>query len=360
MSVTAKIIFLAPYPFQEAPSQRFRFEQYYDSLKNVGYEYEFHPFLDEKTWKVLYQKGKIALKSYRVMLSFMKRFLLLFSMYKFDYVFVHREISHVGPPVFEWIIAKILRKKIIYDFDDAIWLPNFHENNARFNKLKYYQKIPKIIKWSYRISAGNSYLKKYAEQFNPNVVVNPTTIDTENYHNPKLFNKEKKSKFVIGWTGTATTMKYLHFLLPILKDLSKIYEFEFCIISNEFPKLDFPNLKFIKWKKESEIQDLLNFDVGVMPLTNDKWAKGKCGFKALQYMSLGIPAIVSPVGVNKDIVDEGTNGFIVDTEVGWKESLEYFLKNPGKTKEMSASARNKIVNHYSVESNLSNFLSLFE
>lgn len=292
-------------------------------------------------------------------MSFFKRFSHLFSILNAKYVFIHRETAPIGPPIFEFIIAKILRKKIIYDFDDAIWLENYNENNKMFQKLKYYSKVKKIIKWSYKVSVGNEYLAKYAKQFNSNVVLNPTTIDTENYHNPALFNIEKFDKLTIGWTGTATTNKYLKFLIPILEKLALKHDFYFNVISDQEPNFALKNLIFTKWHKNTEIIDLLRFDIGVMPLTDDKWAKGKCGFKALQYMSLGIPAIVSPVGVNLDIVDHGINGFIADTEDEWFTVLDQFLSNSSQFDEMGKKARQKIIECYSIKSNTQNFLSLF-
>ncbi len=216
------------------------------------------------------------------------------------------------------------------------------------------------MKWAHRISAGNSYLVEYAKKFNSNVQVNPTTIDTEFHHNTNLYKVVKNDQIpVIGWTGTHTTAKYLDFLIPILDKLRNEFEFEFCVISNEIPSAKIKNLNFIQWNKDSEIQDLIRFDIGVMPLTNDRWAKGKCGFKALQYMALGIPAIVSPVGMNIEIIDQGENGFLCSTEKEWYDALYFLLKNPLEINKMHNSARMKIIEKYSVISNSENFLNLF-
>lgn len=354
------IFFMVPYPLGKAPSQRFRFEQYFNILKEAGYTYEIHSFYSDKTWNILHQEGNFTSKTLRIIASFFIRFNQLFHLKKYDYIFIHREVAPIGPPLFEWLISKILRKKIIYDFDDAIWLPNYSEANTSFQRLKYYSKVNGIMKWASKISAGNQYLVEYALKFNSNVLVNPTTIDTENYHNPTLYSFNITSSIpVIGWTGTHTTAKYLDFLIPIIEKLSLDFEFEFCVISNEIPQAKVKNIHFVKWKKESEIQDLLRFDIGVMPLTDDKWAKGKCGFKALQYMALGIPAIASPVGINNSIIDHGKNGFLCSTENQWCESLRYLLENPSETKKMHDAARQKIIQSYSVNSNKMNFLSLF-
>ncbi len=355
-----KIVFLFPYPISYAPSQRFRFEQYFSILKINNVNCIAFSFLSENAWKVYHQKGNLLLKLFFINISFFKRFFHLFSVIDAKYVFIHREMTPIGPPIFEFIIAKIFCKKIIYDFDDAIWLENYNENNKVFQKLKFYSKVNKIIKWSYKVSVGNDYLAEYARQYNSNIVIIPTTIDTENYHNSDLYKVEKFEKITIGWTGTATTNKYLDFLVPILKKLEEKHNFYFNVISNVNPNLEIKNFKFTKWSKESEIEDLLKFDLGVMPLTEDIWAKGKCGFKALQYMSLGIPAIVSPVGVNVKIVDHLKNGFLASTPEEWYNYLDEFLENQLNYNQMSIESRRKIELFYSVESNKNNFISLFD
>lgn len=353
-----KILFIAPYPFDEAPSQRFRFEQYFNYLKENNFEIHFSPFLDQKTWKTLYSEGKVLRKMLGVVRSFLKRFLLLFTLYKYDFVFIHREASHIGPPIFEFLIAKVFRKEYNYDFDDAIWLPNYSETNARFHRLKAYWKVRYCIKWAGSISAGNNYLANYARKFNSNVQVIPTTIDTENHHN--LQTDYHQEKLVIGWTGTHTTMRYLDFIVPVIKELEQKYDFEFLIISNEAPAYHLKSLRFLKWKRETEIADLARISIGVMPLEMDIWSEGKCGFKGLQYMSLGIPALMSPVGVNTQIVSHSENGFLPIKLEDWKVQLEKLLTDVDLRKKIGEAGKKTINERYSVLSNQSNYLSLFQ
>lgn len=354
------VIIFMPYPHGKSPSQRFRFEQYLQILNENGFKYSLYSFYSDKTWEILHWEGHTFSKISRIIWAFIVRFFQIFKSINYDFVFIHREVAPIGPPFLEWIIGKVLQKKIIYDFDDAIWLPNFSEANTKFQKLKYYSKVNGIMKLASRISAGNQYLLDYSSQFNSNGILNPTTIDTVNYHNPSLYQEISKDKIVIGWTGTHTTAKYLEFLVPIIERLEKDFDFEFCVISNEEPTLNLTNLNFVKWKKESEIEDLLRFTIGVMPLSDDKWSKGKCGFKALQYMALGIPAIASPVGVNSEIIDHGLNGFLCATENQWYESLHYLMSNPEEIKKMHQAARKKIIDKYSVMSNTDNFIKLFK
>ncbi len=263
----------------------------------------------------------------------------------------------MGPPWFEWIAAKVLRKKIIYDFDDAIWIPNTSENNKLVAGFKWHQKVGAICRWAYKVSCGNAYLQEYAKQYNQKAVVNPTTIDTQNLHNQ--VKEQNTAKIVIGWTGTHSTMKYLDQVVPVLQRLEKKYTFEFCVISNQEPALPIRSLVFKPWQKDSEIADLMRFNVGLMPLEDDPWAKGKCAFKALQYMALGIPAVVSPVGMNTEVVDQEVNGYICCTQEQWYGSLEKIVQHAALRSELGKAAREKIQQHYAVTANRHNFLGLF-
>jgi glycosyltransferase involved in cell wall biosynthesis len=347
-----KIAFLVPYPIGEAPSQRFRFEQYFKYLEQTGITISTYPFYDLDTWKIMYQKGRIMAKFFGVLLSFVKRIGLLFQLNQFDYVFIHRELSPIGPPVFEWIIAKILRKKIIYDFDDAIWLTD--EKFRLTNVLRCFWKVRFICKWSYKISCGNQYLMNYALQWNKNVIHNPTTIDTTHHTFIELSENELP---IIGWTGSHSTLKYLEPLISTLKGFEN--QFKLLVICNVDPKYDLQNYEFVKWSEQSEVEALNRIDIGIMPLPDDEWAKGKCGFKALQYMALKKAVVISPVGVNIQIVRDGVNGYLASSPEEWKEHLLTLLSNKEKRNSLGELGYQTLINGYSVESNKKNFLSLF-
>ena len=353
----AHILFITPYPYAKAASQRFRFEQYYTILLECNYTYHQAPFLGEKAWNILYQRGKKIQKGLYILIGFLKRFLLLFTLYKYDIVFIHREASPIGPPIFEWLIVKVFGKKVIYDFDDAIWLSNTSVNNQLVSKIKWHSKVKLICKWAHKVSCGNAYLAAFARQHNDNVYINPTTIDTENCHN-KVKNQHTQ-KMVIGWTGSHSTMNYLLDFILILDKLQERYTFTFQIISDEVLSIERDYIEYISWNKDSEIEDLLSFNIGVMPLKEDKWSKGKCGFKALQYMALGIPAVVSSIGVNKEIVCQGTDGFLCDGEREWLDTLAILINSTPTRTKIGKAARNKIMSSYSVKSNKSTFLPLF-
>ncbi|MDX2189509.1 MAG: glycosyltransferase [Bacteroidota bacterium] len=351
------IYFIVPYPFGEAPSQRFRFEQYFDVLIEQNIKFKTSSFYSINSWKILYKRSYYLQKVWYVILGFLKRIIDLVNCHSADYVFIHREVTPIGPPLFEWMIAKVLKKKIIFDFDDAIWLPNTSNENKWIAKLKFHSKTGMICKWAYKISAGNTYLAAYAQQFNENVIVNPTTIAT---HLQQLKSEKKPSsnKVIIGWTGTHSTLKYLYEIEDFLKKLSDNKSTIINVIANKKPTFDFP-FEFKYWNKTTEIDDLLKIDIGIMPLTDNEWSKGKCGFKALQFMSLGIPVIASSVGVNNQIISHGINGFLVSKILDWEIVVNQLITNKELRQSIGKNAKIYIETHFSSNSNKQNFLSLF-
>ncbi|MFT7197294.1 MAG: glycosyltransferase involved in cell wall biosynthesis [Marinoscillum sp.] len=382
-----KVMFLAPYPLDSAPSQRFRFELFLKSMEEKGIEWELESFLNEKAWHALYEKGNSVEKAGFVLQGYLKRLIRLFRLGKFDKVFIHRELAPFGPPVFEWVIAKVLRKKIIYDFDDAIWLADQTQENAIWKTLKWRKKVSSICKWSWKVSAGNKYLRDYAAQFCGSTFIMPTVVDTD-LHNrgvsilrqaqhdtqsskfehlqtlapsqPKHINTLTPSKPAIGWTGSHSTLFYLNPLIPILQELEQEVNFEFVVIANKDPELPLKNYRFIKWQKETEASDLATIAIGLMPLQDDEWAQGKCGFKLIQYLSLGIPAIASPVGVNRQIISEGVNGFFATTLEEWKSAILKLINDPILREEFGKNGRQLIVDSYSKASLRKKFFSLLE
>ncbi len=354
------ILFLIPYPPGKAPSQRFRFEQYLDLLTRHGHTYRLVPFLSDATWAILYKPGHTVSKVLGILLGFLRRLGVLLTVPSYDFIFIHREAAPIGPPVLEWLIARVLGKKIIYDFDDAIWMKDPAGEQNFISGLKWQQKVGSICRWAYKVSCGNAYLRDYARQFNPNSIINPTTLDTENRHN-QVRDQHRPERPVIGWTGTHTTLRHLDLVWSVLERLEREgYDFEFRVISNQPP--EYTGLKvltYTPWRKDTEIQDLMGFHLGLMPLVDDPWARGKCAFKALQYMSLGMPALVSPVGMNTEVVQDGQNGFVCATDDEWYAGLRQLLADQDLRTRQGAAARRTIVERYSVVSNEQNFLNLF-
>ncbi len=177
-----KVLFLIPAPLNISPGQRFRFEHYLPYLQENGISYSIQSFWSLSVWKKLFIKGFFIPKTYGVIRGLIIRCLILGKLYKYDYIFIYSEAAPIGPPVFEWMIAKIWRKKIIYDFDDSIWMPTSSSANPEASFIKCSWKVGYICKYSSVVSVGNHFLAVYVKQFNQNVVVIPTVVDTKNVH----------------------------------------------------------------------------------------------------------------------------------------------------------------------------------
>jgi glycosyltransferase involved in cell wall biosynthesis len=351
------IYFLAPAEPGISPGQRFRFEHYLGLLREKGQRIRISSFYTLSGWKSLYKPGNKFRKVRAVLAGLFRRLGDLFRIPFYDYVYLYREAAPIGPPFFEWVITRLLRKKVIYDFDDAIWIPISSEYNKAASGLRNFAKVGKICSWSYKVSVGNQFLGNYAAEYNQQVVLLPTVVDTENGHN--RIQDQETSYPAIGWTGTFSTLPYLNILLPVLQRLQEKIPFTFYVIADKDPQLPLKYYQFIQWSREKETADLLHFHIGLMPLHDDEISRGKCGFKAIQYMALGIPAVVSPVGVNSIIVQHAVNGFVCDQESAWEEALTTLLTDSSLRKKMGAAARQQIEDHYSVKATTQDFLALF-
>jgi glycosyltransferase involved in cell wall biosynthesis len=339
------------------PSQRFRFEQYIHLAEREGVEFTFASFYSKHSWNYLYRDNHHFQKIWGVAAGFARRLGILFSLSPYAFVYIHREAASIGPPVFEWLIAKVFRKKIIYDFDDAIWVSASSAANPLAARVKCSWKVGFISRWSHIITAGNHFLAEYGKQYCSDVRVIPTVVNTDIKHN--RLKDQATGRLTIGWTGTFTNFVQLDMVIPIIRKLQLTYDFTFLIIANKDPL--YPELRYTykAWNVDTEIEDLLQTHIGVMPLANTVLELGKCAFKAIQYMSLGIPAVVSNVGANKEVVTNAVDGYLVCSDEEWYQRLEYLLNNPEARRDMGARARDKIVATYSVAATKKHFFDLF-
>ncbi|UTW60667.1 glycosyltransferase family 4 protein [bacterium SCSIO 12741] len=353
-----KVLFLATYPKRISPSQRFRFEQYLDTLYEHEIEVDYFTFFNRQNFEFGIEKRLNFSLIKAVVLGTWKRFVLLFRLKGYDSVFIHRESAPVGPAWWEWMARKIRGKKlrIIYDFDDALFM---RIEGKRFSRLLVRPKtyFSQVVKLSDRIVAGNEYLAKSTGHQDKTWII-PTSIDTKNLHNrPKVH--EDKEEITIGWTGSHTTLRYLKAVVPSLEQLEKEgVKFRFLLICNAAPDFEIPNLEYRNWNLKSEIDDLIEMDIGLMPLENSSWSQGKCGLKILQYLSLGIPCVASDVGVNSAMITPGRDGFLVPENGDWKEPIKTLYQSSAKRQEMGGYGRKRIENYFSTTALEEKYLDL--
>ncbi|MCK9612614.1 MAG: glycosyltransferase family 4 protein [Bacteroidales bacterium] len=353
-----RVLFIVAHRPNRSPGQRFRFEQYLGYLSQKGFTCEISFLLSEKDDKFFYRNGNYLRKFFILIKSILIRFKDLRRIKDFDIVFIYREAVMYGSTFFE---RQFKRKgaQIILDFDDSIWLMDVSEANKDLKWLKRPSKTSELIQISNMVFVGNNYLADYTRQFNHNVRIIPTTLDTNNIPLKEYIPSEK---ICIGWTGSRTTIKHFELAVPILKKIKEKYnnKIKFKLISDAPGNIDNLLLEFCKWNKDTEIGDLQEFDIGIMPLPDDEWSRGKCGFKGLQYMALGIPAVLSPVGVNTEIVQDGVNGFLAANDEEWIEKLSLLIESPDLRKKIGLNGRKTIVEKYSFNAWKEKYISYFE
>jgi glycosyltransferase involved in cell wall biosynthesis len=263
---------------------------------------------------------------------------------RYDLLYIHRKLFF---PAEFWYVRRKARR-IIYDFDDAIMYRSSGSRNPYSLSRRF--KFAYMMKSVDSAVAGNRYLKSEAFPYNPHVEVIPTSIDLARYTVKE--SSELSGPLTIGWLGSSSTLKYLAICMPALKNLYREYpHLQLKMVCDRF--LDGFSVPVVKknWSPEEEEADLKSFDIGVMPLADDPWSKGKCGLKILQYYGVGVPVVCTPVGVNREIVQDGVNGFWAENEKEWEDRLGRLIRNGNLRREMGLKGRQAVEQGYSLEVN---------
>lgn len=259
---------------------------------------------------------------------------------EFDTIYLQKKL----PTPYETILYRKNARKLVFDFDDAIYYKDdshkSFESKTRYLKFKYLlQNVDYVV-------AGNRILADYAGKFHKNVVVIPSAVETRNI--PVKDYSNITDKTVIGWVGGKGNLRHLEMLLPVLQRLSKDYKIQLNIVSNDTISAPGVDICSIPWSLETQEKEIALFDIGIMPLPNNKWTEGKCGYKALQYMAAAVPPVCSDVGINREIVENGKEGFVVTSQEDFYKSLCDLITNKGLRKEMGCNARVKAEKQFSI------------
>jgi L-malate glycosyltransferase len=339
-----QILIICPYPQGWAAGQRLKYEQYISNWEKNGYEVTVSSFFDLETWRILYKKKNFTKKILGTIQGYIRRISDINSLDKYDIVYIFLWVSPFGKYFFEKILLR-KAKKVIYDFDDSIFLSS---KNWFQNILKNPKKFNYLIKNSDHVILSSPFnLNKCKEMnHNNNATYIPCSLDTERFK-PLSDKKTQETKVVLGWTGTFSSIPYLDSIKHILIKLKKEIDFKLLLITNfeyEFPEMD---LEVIEWKKDSEILDLNRIDIGLYPIKMDEWSLGKGGLKIMQYMAIGIPSVATNYGTAQHIINHGSNGYLVSDDSEWVDVLKLLIDNKKLRSEIGTQALYDLQKNYS-------------
>jgi glycosyltransferase involved in cell wall biosynthesis len=350
-------MFVVPYP-TEAPSNRLRIEQYFPYLRRHGVKTVRRSFMSSSFYRLRYRPGAPIRKALLLAWSMLNRLLDIRRCRDFDVIVLHREAFPFGGPFIERLMARA-GTPIVFDFDDAIYLHSSGEATWPMRLLRRPEKTGEIIRLSQAVIAGNETLRRYASQFSERIVVIPTPVDTEHFRPPKRVGE--RDRLVIGWIGSNTTSPYLRMIEPALEQIERRYpRVELRIVGGSLAPEGLERVSLRQWGLESELRELHDFDIGIMPMPDTEWTRGKCGFKTLFYMSVGLPSVSSPVGVTTDIIQDGGNGFLATTTEEWVDRLSRLIESAELRRSMGAAGRRVIEEKYSLSAQAPRLLEVLE
>lgn len=344
-----RVLAISSYP-TAAAATRFRLEQYVGELEPYGIELDIRSFLDTEQFVEFYSSGNSTTKAFSMLRSICKRITLLFSVRKYDVIIVQREAMMFGPAVFEWLYQRIGRVPIVLDLDDATYVSYVSPRFGKLgSKLKFFGKTDRLIDRSRLVICGNRFIADYVNDRGKHALVIPTVV------NGDIFCpiEQKNDLPVIGWIGTHSTFPFLERLFPIFQQLSEKHRFRLRIVGSGKSDVSIAGVEtvVVDWDLGREIADFQNLDIGVYPIfpggsADSEWILGKSGFKAIQYMAVGVPFVMSPVGVCAEIGEPGITHLNAHSDNDWYNSLSELLRNAERRSEMGRAGRSHFVHSY--------------
>lgn len=325
-----------------AASTRYRLEQYIPGLSEYGIDLQVHYLLGDEYLRCRFQRGKIPLFS--LLQASCQRLALLLQDNQFDAVILYAKLFPFIPG---WLERWLIRKPYIYDFDDAFYL-KYRRGKYGLLQPILGRKVEQIIAGAAAVTAGNKELLSHARALNKKSFFLPTVVDLKRYQPAKQIDSGRP--FTIGWIGSPSTSSYLNTIVRPLSTLGLERPVRLTVVGGPAPEIPHVEVREKKWQEETEIALINSFDVGIMPLHDDEWARGKCAFKLIQYMACGAPVVASRVGANIDVVQPDC-GILASDDNEWLKALRTMRDQPHLRKKMGDAGRNRIKKHYSLQQN---------
>lgn len=341
-----KILVLTKYS-RKGASSRLRTLQYLPYLEKQGFEFTVQNLFDDIYLERLYNSNQRS--KLNIIKHYSKRFIYLLNLKKYDLIWIEYEIFPYLPPIVEQYL-NFIGMKYIVDYDDAIF-HNYDLSNHIIIRKALSNKIDTVMASSSCVISGNSYIFERAKNAGSKCIeFIPTVVDIDRY---KISSKSQGSTYIIGWIGSPTTQKYLLEIREALVIISKKYDIKLLLIGASSDIKDLlPNIdiEVVPWNESNEANLIGQMDIGIMPLIDSPWERGKCGYKLIQYMACGIPVIASPVGENVNIVSNSNSGYLASNTNEWVDCLDKLITSHKTYNSFSLSGRKAVETFYSVQS----------
>lgn len=324
-------------------SSRYRFYQYFPYLQQNGFQIASAPLLDDRYIQNL--NAKTGQSKIKIVVAYWKRIQSLLRSKRFDLIWLQGE-------AFPWVPAGIERLLMkagvpyVVDYDDA-WFHRYDQHPSKQVRRLLGHKIDAVMRGAALVVAGNAYIEERARAAGARqTAILPTVVDLSRY--PTAPAVRPAGPVTVGWIGSSSTAKYLVQLQEPLQRLCAERQAEVIVIGASGLKLEGVPVREVAWAEDSEVSQMQAFDLGLMPLPDTSWERGKCGLKLIQYMSTFLPVIASPVGMNVDIVDHGVNGYLASSNNEWHEALDGLACDPLLRQNMGESGRKKVEEKYAL------------
>jgi glycosyltransferase involved in cell wall biosynthesis len=349
-----KVLALCSVP-SEAAATRFRLDQFVRPLFKRGIELTIEPFMDSVQFHSFYRGGHLGRKVGALASSMIKRSTDVIAARNYDLIYVQREAMIFGPAVVESLIGGVWGIPMVLDLDDATYVRYVSPTYGRIGSwLKFFGKTDRLIERAAVVTCGNPFIAEYVEKRGTRAVVLPTVVDLEEFRPREKASMDRT--LVIGWIGTHSTFPFVQSIFPVLQKLSQHHKFKLDLVGTGSDDISLKNIVVENrgWSMQREAADFAALDIGLYPITtsasaDEEWIKGKSGFKAVQYMSVGIPFVMSPVGVCALMGQPGTTHFNAVSEEDWYNSLNTLLLDRSLRAQMGAAGRAYALANYQID-----------
>ena len=339
---------------REAASTRQRVLQYCPALRDAGIEVHHFPLLSDDYVREIATGEKSSRLA--IAAAYGRRIRQLLAAQSFDVLWIYAELFPYLPATFEKL-ASVRGKPIVYDFDDAFFQP-YDDHPRTVVRRMLSGKLKPLLGRAAACCCGNQYLRDYARPLCANSIVVPTVVDTDKYR-PAV--DARTHPLTIGWIGSPSTWVNVRPLLPVLEQAAKEHDARIRVVGAGVAGRNdrSPYVDFVDWNEDREVADVQAMDVGIMPLLDLPFQRGKSGYKIVQYMACGLPVVASPVGVNSTILRDGETGFLASTSHEWAGALDRLLRDGSLRERLGQAGRARAVESYSLASQTPRLIEVF-